>query len=181
VSALLEAAADEDDVYLATGVQIAAGIESDTDAAWRSATSLPAIRPYAVADLNRRAGRDAQQDPLPGLEPLDCDAVVMASRDIVAGYAAGGCDGVAAAVRRAAAPGSEAVLFEQMTLPLRHRQSGAADRREAAPGQEDRESRAGGLGEGKLCQERLTGPLLADASRGGAAERSLSCGSAWSV
>ena len=44
---------------------------------------------------------------------------------------------------------------------------------------------AGGLGEGKLGQELgqepLTGPLLADASRGGAAERSLSCGSAWSV
>ena len=43
----------------------------------------------------------------------------MASRDIVAGYATGGCDGVAAAVRRAArrraaAPGSEAVLSEQM-------------------------------------------------------------------
>jgi hypothetical protein len=33
----------------------------------------------------------------------------------------------------------------------------------------------------ELGQERLTGPLLADASRGGAAERSLSCGSAWSV
>jgi hypothetical protein len=33
----------------------------------------------------------------------------------------------------------------------------------------------------QLGQERLTGPLLADASRGGAAERSLSCGSAWSV
>ena len=80
----------------------------------------------------------------------------MASRDIVAGYATGGCDGVAAAVRR-----------------------------EAASGQEDRESRAGGLGEGKLGQELrqepLTGPLSADASRGGAAARSLSCGSAWSV
>jgi hypothetical protein len=36
------------------------------------------------------------------------------SRDIVAGYATGSCDGVAAAVRRAAAPGLEAVLFEQM-------------------------------------------------------------------
>ena len=40
-------------------------------------------------------------------------------------------------------------------------------------------------GEGKLGpelgQERLTGPLLADASRVGAAERGLSCGSAWSV
>jgi hypothetical protein len=110
----------------------------------------------------------------------------MASRDIVAGYATGGCDGVAAAVRRAAAPGSEAVLFEQMWRSRpRHRQSGAADRREAASGQDDRESRAGGLGEGKLGQELgqepLTGLLLADASRGGAAERSLSCGSAWSV
>ena len=68
----------------------------------------------AAPELNRRAGRDAQHDPLPGLEPLDCNAVVMASRDIVAGYATGGCDGVAAAVRRAAAPGSEAVLSEQM-------------------------------------------------------------------
>ena len=114
VSALLEAAADEDDVYLATGVQIAAGIEGDTEAAWLSAMSLPAIRPYAVAELNRRAGRDAQHDPLPGLEPLECDTVVMASRAIVAGYATGGPDGVAAAVRQAAAPGSETVLFEQM-------------------------------------------------------------------
>ena len=114
VSALLEAAADEDDAYLATGVQIAAGIEGDTEAAWLSAMSLPAIRPYAVAELNRRAGRDAQHDPLPGLEPLECDTVVMASRTIVAGYATGGPDGVAAAVRQAAAPGSETVLFEQM-------------------------------------------------------------------
>ena len=38
----------------------------------------------------------------------------MASRDIVTGYATGGCDGVAAAVRRAVAPDSEAVLSEQM-------------------------------------------------------------------
>jgi len=68
----------------------------------------------AAPELNRRAGRDAQHDPLPGLEPLDCDAVVMALRDIVAGYATGGCDGVAAAVRRAAVPCSEAVLSEQM-------------------------------------------------------------------
>jgi hypothetical protein len=58
----------------------------------------------AAPELNRRAGRDAQHDPLPGLEPFDCEAVVMASRDIVAGYATGGCDGVAAVVRRAAAP-----------------------------------------------------------------------------
>jgi len=86
--------------------------------------AIPPPSPHRVAstallaepatELNRRAGRDAQHDPLPGLEPLDCDAVLMASRDIVAGYATGGCDGVAAAVRRAAAPGSEAVLFEQM-------------------------------------------------------------------
>jgi hypothetical protein len=39
----------------------------------------------AAPELNRRAGRDAQHDPLPGLERLDCDAVVMASRDIVPG------------------------------------------------------------------------------------------------
>ena len=154
--------------------------------------TIPPLGPHRAAsiallaepstELNRRAGRDAQHDPLPGLEPLDFDAVVMASRDIVAGYATGGCDGVAAVVRRAAAPGSEAVLFEQMWRSRqRHCQSGAAGRREAASGQDDRESRAGGLGEGKLGQEPLTGPLLADASRGGAAERSLSCGSAWSV
>ena len=106
----------------------------------------------------------------------------MASRDIVAGYATGGCDGVAAAVRRAAAPGSEAVLFEQMWRS-RHAIANQAllTAGTAASGQDDRESRAGGLGEGKLGQEPLTGPLLADASRGGAAERSLSCGSAWSV
>jgi hypothetical protein len=114
VSALLEAGAEADDTYLATGVQIAARIEGDTEAAWRSAMSLPAIRPYAVAELNRRAGRDPRRDPLPGLEPYECDTVVMASRAIVAGYATGGADGVAAAVRRAAVPGSETVLFEQM-------------------------------------------------------------------
>lgn len=114
VTALLKAAAETDDAYLTTGVQIAAGIEGDTEAAWLSAMSLPAIRPYAVAELNRRAGRDAQHDPLPGLEPFECDAVVMASRAIVAGYATGGPDGVAAALRQAAAPGSEALLFEQM-------------------------------------------------------------------
>ena len=114
VTALLEAAAEEDAAYLTTSVQIAAGIEGDTEAAWLSAMSLPAIRPYAIAELNRRAGRDAQHDPLPGLEPSGCDAVVMASQAIVAGYATGGPDGVAAAVRRAAAPGSETVLFEQM-------------------------------------------------------------------
>ena len=107
-------AAGEDAAYLTTGVQIAAGIEGDTEAAWLSAMSLPAIRPYAVAELNRRAGRDAQHDPLPGLEPFECDAVVMASQAIVAGYATGGSEGVAAAVRQAAAPGSETVLFEQM-------------------------------------------------------------------
>jgi hypothetical protein len=114
VTALLAAAAEADDVYLATGVRIAAGIVGDSEAAWLSAMSLPAIRPYAVAELNRRAGRDAQHDPLPGLEPFECDAVVMASRAIMAGYATGGPDGVAAAVRQAAAPGPETVLFEQM-------------------------------------------------------------------
>jgi hypothetical protein len=111
---LLAAAAETDGAYLTTGVQIAGGIEDDTEAAWLSAMSLPAIRPYAVAELNRRAGRDPQHDPLPGLEPAECDAVVMASRAIVAGSATAGADGVAAAVRQAAAPGSETVLFEQM-------------------------------------------------------------------
>jgi hypothetical protein len=113
VTALLEAAAEEA-AYLTIGVQIAAGIEGDTEAAWLSAMSLPAIRPYAVAELNRRAGHDARHDPLPGLEPFECDAVVMASQAIVAGYATGGSEGVAAAVRQAAAPGSETALFEQM-------------------------------------------------------------------
>jgi hypothetical protein len=42
-------------------------------------------RATEVAELNRRAGHDAQHDPLPGLEPLECDAVVMASPAIVAG------------------------------------------------------------------------------------------------
>ena len=114
VTALLLAAAETDGAYLTAGVQIAAGIEDDTEAAWLSAMSLPAIRPYVVAELNRRAGRDPQHDPLPGLEPAECDAVVMASRAIVAGSATAGADGVAAAVRQAAAPGSETVLFEQM-------------------------------------------------------------------
>ncbi len=117
VSTLLEAAATaerENPAYLTTGVQIAACIQGDTEAAWRSVMSLPAIRPYAVAELNRRAGRDAQHNPLPGLEPFECDAVVMASRAILVGYATGGPDGVAAAVRQAAPPGSETVLFEQM-------------------------------------------------------------------
>jgi len=106
----------------------------------------------------------------------------MASRDIVAGYATGSCDGVAAAVRRAAAPGPEAVLSEQMWRS-RHAIANKALLTAGKPHPDNKiaKSRAGGLGEGKLCQERLTGPLLADASRGGAEERSLSCGSAWSV
>src|SRR5258708_12994300 len=83
VSTMLEGAAAaerENPAYLTTGVQIAACIQGDTEAAWRSVTSLPAIRPYAVAELNRRAGRDAQHNPLPRLEPLEGAAVVMASR-----------------------------------------------------------------------------------------------------
>ena len=154
VSALLEAAAEEDAAYLTTGVQIAAGIEGDTEAAWLSAMSLPAIRPYAVAELNRRAGRDAQHDPLPGLEPAECDAVVMASRAIVAGYATGGADGVAAAVRQAAAPGfGDCSLRADVALPPRYRRAGPGDSREAASGQEGRESRTGGLIEGGLGPE----------------------------
>jgi hypothetical protein len=47
-------------------------------------------------------------------EPLDCDAVVMASHAILAGYAIASPDRVAEAVREAAAPGPEAALFERM-------------------------------------------------------------------
>ena len=106
----------------------------------------------------------------------------MASRDIVAGYATGGCDGVAAVVRRAAAPGSEAVLFEQMWRS-RHAIANQAllTAGKLHPDKTIAKAARAAFGEGKLGQEPLTGPLLADASRGGAAERSLSCGSAWSV
>ena len=73
VSSLLavasDAAADGNFAYLTAAVEIAAGIQGDTETAWRSATGLPGIRPYAVAELNRRAGRNPQRNPLPGLEP----------------------------------------------------------------------------------------------------------------
>jgi hypothetical protein len=114
VTALLEAAADQDVAYLTTGVRIAALIEGDTEAAWRSAMSLPAIRPYAVAELNRRAGRDAQHDPLPGIEAGEYDDVVMASHAILAAFAIGDRDAVVEAVRQRAASGSETALFERM-------------------------------------------------------------------
>ena len=110
----------------------------------------------------------------------------MASRDIVAGYAIGGCDGVAAAVWRGAAPGSEAVLFEQMWRS-RHAIANQALLTDGKlhPDKKIAKAARAALGKGELGQElgqeRLTGPLLAHASRGGAAERSLSCGSAWSV
>jgi hypothetical protein len=114
VTALLVMAEENEDAYLVTGVQIAAGIEGDTEAAWRSALSLPKIRPYAVLELNRRADRDPGRDPLPGVEPSWCDPVVIVSRAILAAYASHDPAGVAEAVRRAAAPDPETVLFEQM-------------------------------------------------------------------
>ena len=118
VSSLLavasDAAADGNFAYLTAAVEIAAGIQGDTETAWRSATDLPGIRPYAVAELNRRAGRN----PLPGLEPGPCDAVTIGSDAVLARYAAwSGADTaaeLARVVRQAAAPGSEAALFEQM-------------------------------------------------------------------
>jgi len=97
-----------------TGVRIAAGITGDTEAAWMSAMSLPSIRPYAVAELNRRAGRDPRRDPLPGIGPLECDAVVLASEAIISDYSLDGPGGLADSVRHAAGADPEAVLFEQM-------------------------------------------------------------------
>ena len=122
VSSLLavasDAAADGNFAYLTAAVEIAAGIQGDTETAWRSATGLPGIRPYAVAELNRRAGRNPQRNPLPGLEPGPCDAVTIASDAVLACYAAwSGADTaaeLARVVRQAAAPASEAALFEQM-------------------------------------------------------------------
>ena len=113
-----DAAADGNFAYLTAAVEIAAGIQGDTETAWRSATDLPGIRPYAVAELNRRAGRNPQRNPLPGLEPGPCDAVTIASDAVLACYAAwSGADTaaeLARVVRQAAAPASEAALFEQM-------------------------------------------------------------------
>jgi hypothetical protein len=40
---------------------------------------MPEVRPYAAAELNRRAGHDFWDNPLPGLEPIHCDSAVMAS------------------------------------------------------------------------------------------------------
>ena len=79
-----DAAADGNFAYLTAAVEIAAGIQGDTETAWRSATGLPGIRPYAVAELNRRAGRNPQRNPLPGLEPGPCDAVTIASDAVLA-------------------------------------------------------------------------------------------------
>lgn len=88
---------------------------------------------------------------------------------------------MAAVVRRAAAPGSEAVLSGQMWRSRHAIANQALLTAGKLHPDKTIAKAAGGLGEGKLGQEPLTGPLLADASRGGAAERSLSCGSAWSV
>ena len=118
VEALLAAAPGPEDVaYRRTAVQIASGIDGDTEHAWRSALSIPAIRPYVIAELNRRAGRDFQRDPLPGLEPLDCDAVVLASETIMGAYALSirNSQAIAGAVSAAVHPGQEpAALFDAM-------------------------------------------------------------------
>ena len=113
---LTEAAAQNDSpLYLRTGVQIAAGISGDTDEAWRQALAMPEVRPYAAAELNRRAGRDFWDNPLPGLEPIHCDSAVMASHGIIAAYE-GSKDPakVARAVREEASRTSEAAVFEEM-------------------------------------------------------------------
>ena len=112
VEALLAAAPGPEDVgYRRTAVQIASGIDGDTEHAWRSALSIPAIRPYVIVELNRRAGRDFQRDPLPGLEPLDCDAVVLASETIMGAYALSirNSQAIADAVSAAGHPGQEPV------------------------------------------------------------------------
>ena len=113
---LTEAAAQSDSpLYLRTGAQIAAGISGDTDEAWREALAMPEVRPYAAAELNRRAGRDFWDNPLPGLEPIHCDGAVMASHGIIAAYE-GSKDPaeVASAVREEASRTSEAAMFEEM-------------------------------------------------------------------
>jgi hypothetical protein len=113
---LTEAAAQSDSpLYLRTGVQIAAGISGDTDEAGQEALALPEVRPYAAAELNRRAGRDFWDNPLPGLEPIHCDSAVMASHGIIAAYE-GSKDPakVASAVREEASRTCEAAMFEEM-------------------------------------------------------------------
>jgi hypothetical protein len=113
---LTEAAAQSDSpLYLRTGIQIAAGISGDTDEAWREALAMPEVRPYAAAELNRRAGHDFWDNPLPGLEPIHCDNAVMASHGIIAAYE-GSKDPaeVASAVREEASRTSEAAMFEEM-------------------------------------------------------------------
>ncbi len=113
---LTEAAAQSDSpLYLRTGIQIAAGISGDTDEAWREALAMPEVRPYAAVELNRRAGHDFWDNPLPGLEPIHCDSAVMASHGIIAAYE-GSKDPaeVASAVREEASRTSEAAMFEEM-------------------------------------------------------------------
>ena len=113
---LTEAAAQSDSpLYLRTGAQIAAGISGDTDEAWREALAMPEVRPYAAAELNRRAGRDFWDNPLPGREPIHCDSAVMASHGIIAAYE-GSKDPaeVARAVREEASRTSEAAMFGEM-------------------------------------------------------------------
>ncbi len=76
---------------------------------------MPEVRPYAAAELNRRAGRDFWDNPLPGLEPIHCDSAVMASHGIIAAYE-GSKDPaeVARAAREEASWTSEAAMFGEM-------------------------------------------------------------------
>jgi len=137
---LTEAAAQSDSpLYLRTGVQIAPGISGDTDEAWREALAMPEVRPYAAAELNRRAGHDFWDNPLPGLEPIHCDSAVMASHGIIAAYE-GSKDPaeVASAVREEASRNSEAAMFEEMwrsrhQVPTRRLPSSASTTRTRRP------------------------------------------------
>jgi len=156
VTALLTEAAEEDPAYLTTGVLIAAGITGDTEAAWMSAMSLPSIRPYAVAELNRRAGRDPRRDPLPGIEPLECDAVVLASEAIIADYSFHGPDGLADSVRHAAGANRRGCpVRADVAIPPPDRRGGASRHRRGAPGQEGREGGAHRVGEGGLGPPKI--------------------------
>jgi len=111
--------------YLITGLRIAAGIDGDTEAAWREAATAPPddrVRPFAIAELSRRAGRSPWRESAQGLEFLDCDAVVMASHTILASYALTGRTARGEGIRRALDEAAElatgsastAELFERM-------------------------------------------------------------------
>jgi hypothetical protein len=111
-------------LFLTSAVVIARGIDGETDAAWRDALGIPAVRPYAVEELNRRVGRDPATDPLPDAEPAPSDQLVMSAHTIMASYEkTSDPERLAEAVREAAdGYGSEVALFDQL---WRSRQSAA--------------------------------------------------------